>query len=372
MSATNNQSFSNFLRRFALAIDVVEASTLAEVGELARRYVNEGLEIDFFEVMHKWPVEGQPGLKTLWRSEEGHWTQRLRDENGEPSTQMAWTVVHGRPLWVVPPDETTPLHECDAYADLWSGVEELPAYRRGSQSVEPTTSIIVPLQRHGRAVGAMCLESPRYIECTDIAKHELEVLAETLTVLYEGQEAREQASQSTSRALGELNDILDEVPFPSATRPQLFLASAANADEDVVGSIKSVLKEFSSRLQFVHWRYDFQEAVFVDQQLMDAIEKSKFGICYLSEPFSDPEDGAPRFFDNQNVIFEAGMLHALTYTQQPGGWIPVREHDSPDAPFDIRNLQMVLVPRGDDGRLNVERFHSDLRARIAQLAGEEA
>lgn len=368
-----DQSFSRFLRRFALAVDVVDDSTFNDAGQLALRYVKEGLEIEFFEVVGEHTVEGKPGLTTLWRSEPGDaWTHRLLDRSGEPKSQTALAVLTGQPLWVVPEDRTTSLHESEAYEDLWSGCTELPAYRRPTERVNPRTSIVIPLQRQGRRVGAMCLESGRYLECTEVAQRELETLAEALTILYYGQESREHGRQSTRRAIGELTEILNEVPFPSATRPQLFLASASDADEDVIGCIKSVLDELDARVQYVHWRRDFDEAVFIDQQLIHAVRKSKFGICYLSESDTGPEDDAHRFRDNPNVIFEAGMLHALTYLQQPGGWIPVREEASPEAPFDIRQLPMVLVPRGEQGRLNAEQFQARLRERIARLLGEEA
>lgn len=372
MAGAANRSFSSYLRRFALAVDVVEEATFNEVGHLAVRYVKEGLEIDFAEVVGEHSVDGQAGLTTLWRSEPGDpWTHRLADDDDEPNSQTALAVLTGQPLWVVPADGTSPLHECKTYVDLWSGCNDLPTYRRPTDKVSPKTSVVIPLQRYGRRVGAICLESGRFIECTDVAQEELETLAEALTLLYYGKESRERGGEATRRALSELTGVLNEVSFPPL-RPQLFLASAAGADENVVACIEAVVGEFGARVKLVHWDRDFTQAVFINQQLIQAITKSRFGICYLSEPVADGAGGSQRFCDNHNVIFEAGMLHALNYGQESGGWIPVREEASPLAPFDIRQLPMVLVPRDADGYLDAEGFKARLRERIAVLVGDDA
>jgi hypothetical protein len=40
--------------------------------------------------------------------------------------------------------------------------------------------------------------------------------------------------------------------------------------------------------------------------------RSRFGICYLSDPAENAARSRHAFRDNVNVAFEAGMLHALT------------------------------------------------------------
>lgn len=371
MTSEQTQSFCHFLRRFAFATDLVDEPTLKQIGDLAHRYVDEGLGIEFFEVMGETNnVDGEPGLKTLYRSELGDRAERLADDDGNPNSQTAAAFLSSKPLWIVPEDRETPLHECDGWRDLWSEVSDLPDYRRPTDSLQPLTSIIIPLKQSGKKFGALCLESAIYIDCTAIARHELEVLAEALTVLCREKGSRETSRHSTEQAMRELTEILNEVPFPSATRPQLFLATAARAKEDVVGCIKTVLEDYSSQVEIVHWRYDFSTATFVDQELLQAVQKSKFGICYLSEPTEGAENGDHQFHDNPNVVFEAGMLHLLTSVQRPGGWIPVRERDCPEAPFDIRNLQRVEVPRGEDGNVIVEQFKGDLHRNVRGLLGE--
>jgi hypothetical protein len=80
--------------------------------------------------------------------------------------------------------------------------------------------------------------------------------------------------------------------------------------------------------------------------------------------------------DNPNVVFEAGMLHARTANNESGdggeptGWIPIREVDSPPAPFDFASERTVQVPRRADGAVNEDRLRDELRARVQVLLGE--
>lgn len=69
--------------------------------------------------------------------------------------------------------------------------------------------------------------------------------------------------------------------------------------------------------------------------------------------------------DNPNVIFEAGMLHALINSPDapPSGWIPVREEDSPAAPFDFAAERIEKVPR-TRGELDVVKFRAQLERRL--------
>lgn len=101
----------------------------------------------------------------------------------------------------------------------------------------------------------------------------------------------------------------------------------------------------------------------INAQIAREIVRSRFGICYLSQKSQD--DSSHKFIDNPNVVFEAGMLHALTRVTsatsgaEPSGWIPMREADSPPAPFDFAAERTIEIPRSGNGELNegVSRQH---------------
>lgn len=81
------------------------------------------------------------------------------------------------------------------------------------------------------------------------------------------------------------------------------------------------------------------------------------------------DDGDFAYADNPNVIFEAGMLHALINSPDapPSGWIPVREKDAPPAPFDFANERIELVPRDERGKIEEDQFRRRIRRRVDDL-----
>jgi len=135
----------------------------------------------------------------------------------------------------------------------------------------------------------------------------------------------------------------------------------------------NVLNEYSSKLDVTDWSQMAGQGN-ISAQIAKEITESRFGLCYLSQPVQGPSQGAPRYEDNPNVIFEAGMLHARTSVNaddnsgQPTGWIPVREQDSPPAPFDFAGDRILVVPRAG-GQVNELEFQAQLRRRIEALLG---
>lgn len=63
------------------------------------------------------------------------------------------------------------------------------------------------------------------------------------------------------------------------------------------------------------------------------------------------------------------MLHALINSPDapPSGWIPVREKDSPPAPFDFATERIELVERDARGQLDEDDFGRRIRRRIDAL-----
>lgn len=103
----------------------------------------------------------------------------------------------------------------------------------------------------------------------------------------------------------------------------------------------------------------------------------------MSEKIGDPNsekeqdvmdaEAVHRFRDNPNVLVETGMLHMVTSSDSASdtGWIPIREKDSPDVPFELGNQRMVLIERDSDGNANIEEFRKDPTGKIAALLDAE-
>jgi hypothetical protein len=127
----------------------------------------------------------------------------------------------------------------------------------------------------------------------------------------------------------------------------VFLAYPGRYKKDVLEIINDTLQAFSDRIEAVDWG-KLDKPGDITLELFRQIGRCRFGLCYFSE---ETQEGSNYFQDNPNVLFEAGMMHALT--SQPDGpqrnWIPIREVRSVPTPFDLSSLLTILVDRNDEG-----------------------
>lgn len=369
-------SFGYVLRRFARAVDIVDDDVIHEVGTLLQDYVQKALAVEYLEIMREMMVGGEAGLGTLWSSDHGgpQHAWPIRNADGACTCQAAYAFDTGTPVWVVPADHTV-LDQAQTYADLWSDSTDLPAYHLPVDGLAAKTSIILPLQIGTRRIGALCMDATEPVEITPVARQELQLAAEAVAILCWNYEATRNSRASKKTALGELQQVLPE--SPQLTKPHVFVASSCQADTAVDEAITAVLErdEFRDRLTANHWQEN-QQPGSLHEQMFEDIRKAQFGICYLSEPDGAEPDAVegerPRYRDNPNVLFEAGMLHGLRRVGHASGWIPVREEDAPPPPFDVAAENHIVVPRHEDGSLDRAKFEEQLSGYVRELIGDSA
>ena len=183
-----NRTFGAHLKRFALSVDIVSEEAFKRIGSLVQAYVANELQIEYFEVMDECVIDDKPGLKTMWCSApERNRSRSILSDDGRPTGQTTCCYHFGKPMWVVGADHGS-LDDAASYLDLWSGTEDIPDYQRPAE-LEIRTSIIVPLKRGRRKLGVIYLESPQYVEITEVAKQELSALADAVTLLCLNREA---------------------------------------------------------------------------------------------------------------------------------------------------------------------------------------
>jgi hypothetical protein len=359
-------TFGKHLQNFARSVDIVDSDTLDNVRDIIWEYVREELSAVYFEVSERHWVDNALGLSTSWSSENKSFTTTIKGDNGKYSTQLAVAFDTTKPLWIVNP-EGKPLREADSYVDHWCGITDLPPYNPPLDR-DLFTSIVVPMVRpNNYKLGVMGLHTGTLLDINEYDREELIRLADALGILISLENTHDVQTQGTRDAINELRATKRSVVFPQMVKPQIFLAFSAEADKEVVGILVDVLNEhFSSELRVAQWNR-IEESGTITAQLAEEITKSRFGICYLSELL----EGVGGYADNPNVIFEAGMLHTLTFLsmQERSGWFPIREQNSPQPPFDIAGERMVEVPRAPDGSLNEEKLRSMLQGRINGLLG---
>ncbi len=365
-------TFANQLRLFARSVDIVDDEIFDRVRSLVYKYVKSELGAAYFELMREEPLDRQLGLKMFWSSEDRDHFWRVSRDDGSYCNLVTQAFAEERPMWIVDRDRK-PLSESGALEDEWSGHTDLLPYEQsGVESIH--TLVILPLRRK-RPLGVFYFESSSHIGITDVAKGELQVLADAVGIFLELYELNRSQSRMTSAAIFELQESLEAAKFPKLTRPHFFVAFSHRADDHVTTVISEVLDLFSDRIEFTDWSR-MTESGNISTQIVKEITRSRFGICYLSEPNEREGDHPASYRDNPNVVFEAGMLHARTAANdsgdvgEPAGWIPMREKDSPAAPFDFAAERTLQIPRRSDGTLNEERLRSQLSERISKLLGE--
>jgi Predicted nucleotide-binding protein containing TIR-like domain len=368
---TNVNTFASHLRHFAKSVDIVDDAIFDRIRELIYKYVKNELDAVYFELMREQQLENEPGLRMFWSSEDRQHFWRIKGEDGAYKMALTQAYDLDRPLWLVGTDES-PLTDALGYEDQWSHLDDLPRYQPVVQ--QPIrTCVVVPLRRR-RVHGIFYFESSTYYPITDVAKAELQMLGEALGILMELYETNRSQSTMTSDAIFELQERLESASFPQITKPNIFVASSVRADSTVVRVIYDVLDRFAGRITFTNWN-QMSEAGNISAQITKEITRSRFGICYLSEKATETGSREHQFNDNANVVFEAGMLHALTNANgaqdgsEPTGWIPIREADSPAAPFDFAAERTIQVPRRQSGELNHSLFEELLLQRVNSLLG---
>lgn len=354
-------TFGDHLRQFARSVDIVDDQTLDGVRDLIYNYVRDELDATFFSLASVQQVNGRPGLRTFWSSENQDHATTILDPAGDYTSQISVSFDRLKPLWVVDPERGS-LRQAKQYVDLWSEIPDLPAYQAPINR-DMKTSIIVPLVHWARPLGVIYLESTSYLEIAEVTKDELELLADTIAIMLELRQANRAQITGTRAAVTDLANTLRNTKFPRLTKPQIFIAFSGRADDSVIGVIQQVFDEFSDALRVVQWN-GIEDSGSITLGLIEEIARSRFGVCY----FSEPTDGQG-YTDNPNVLFEAGMLHSLTNSPVavPTGWIPIREKESPKIPFDFASERILIISRTHDGKLASETFRSELRRRVSTL-----
>lgn len=351
--------FIRDLHQFALAVDIVSTELLQEVGKLLDDYFRKTLRTGTYEVRIEAPpgTDGERFLATLWSSDGKKYTAPLHKADGSIRGHTSYAVQFDKPLWITVADGSESLLQATSYCEMWSGADDLPAYR--DWAGEPfLTSVIVPIGRP--ASGFLNLEFEQHLDLCSGAKAELLHVAKIIEIFCRSHDSHRAQLDNTHNAFQNLNAKIIQSPL---LKPKLFLAFSSRADAEVVGAVKTILAERSADFDVVSWD-EMHESGNVNAQIADAISSAAFGVCYMSEPAG----ANGRFQDNPNVVFEAGMFHAMNAADVGGTlWVPIREECSGPPPFDFAAERLLVVPRGKGGKLNKRALTANLRNRVNSL-----
>jgi len=346
-------TFGKYLMRFAQAVDIVSQPVLSEVLDLIKLYLNERLEIQFCELLIPIRVGNAAALRSEWHPGGTEWAQTIKNHEGEYNGQISYAYDLETTMWIVAHSGEC-LAVTDQYLDLLGSrhATKIPQYvKLTSHPIK--TSIIYVLRHDDQILGVLNLESTQHLRATNTLMEELKHIVEALTILYGLHRANTIQSLNTGRALQSLRDVKN---LPLTVLPKVFVASSARADKSVTARITRVLAQYDIEVQY--WKSDVRPGNILEH-LWRSISSSVIGICYFSEPSEAHEY---KYQDNQNVVFEAGMMHSLSSSANNLmiGWIPVREANSPEVPFDFGSQQILWVPRDGGDRVDEEALAVEL------------
>lgn len=346
-------TFGKHLMRFANAIDMVPQTVLSEVLEMVKTYLDERLHIQFCELLVPLRLGKEIALRSEWHPGGREWAEPIKNAQGSYNGQISYAYDLEKSMWIVGKSGEE-LARAEKYVDLLchSLPTDIPEYVHLTQ--QPIkTSIIQILNHDNSLLGVLNLESTQYLRATDSLKDEIKHIADALALLYGLHKTNTIQSVNTGRALQTLREFKE---LPLTVSPKVFLASPTRADIAVTAKITRVLSQYDIEVQY--WKSDVRPGN-VMEQLWNNIYTSELGICYLSELAGTAQH---KYQDNNNVVFESGMMHVLSKSKSHimVGWIPIREVDSPNVPFDFGSERIVSVPRDPEGKLDEEAFSVEL------------
>ena len=373
-----DQSFGKTLLHFSYACDLVDDSTFERIRDLILDYTKRVLEIEFDRFL----IEGDSLQKKKvllphrLATTGNYQVIDVEDENGKIVSLAGYAYSKNVPLWIVSAETEADLRKAIKYRDLWSNEKRLPKYWYpdiGIQGEPIRTSILIPVGSSERIIGVQTYETHHRLDVTKGAKEELQAIADAMYQIYQATLDYKRRMKTTVQAFNHLNDILQK-PLPKLTKPKIFLASSNKADEDVIAVIKKVIeRDYRDKFDLVYWK-DMNQPGNINAQLLKELSQCRFGICYFSEKVST-EKGPTCYYDNPNVIFEAGMLHgrSANNTKFPATWIPIREQESTATPFDFSAERTIMVNRrnGKSGKVLKGALVRSLRERVDALANLE-
>ena len=360
-------SFGDLLLQFARSVDYLENDDFIAIRKCVDDYTRDTLKITStrFLVASKDGQTNEARLTPLREIQTGR-LQSIPIYVGDGySGQAAFSVVNDVRLWVVADEPGESLSRANGYRDLWSEREDLPEYRSiGREDIK--TSIIIPTRNErGEVFGVLNFETSELLGPTDAAKSELSKIATTLAMSYVIEKTTYTQRKNTSDALRNVQEM-GRRKWPKLTKPKVFLASSSEADKDVLDVIEALFatEEFKDRYDLVPW-WKMSRVGNINAQILEVLGTCRYGICYFSEPVPD-QPGL--YQDNVNVVFEAGMLHGRRNTNphRPTLWIPIREENSQEAPFDFRAERTIMVPRDENG-VDKDALRAQLEALVRRL-----
>ena len=351
-------TFAEELLQFAKTVDILNEQLFKNIKEIINDYAAKRWGVKYLKIMSlKFDSDGNRILRKFFLeeyNEDSSFDDIVFVENSDG--QMAYVIKHKKPVWIHSVEKRQRLLDAKEYVDSWSDLKDIPQYKSIAENSNIKTSIIIPFYEVEKGKqslrGVANYEMSNILTFSKADKDELLTLTDTISELLTLYSVRERQESNTNFAITKLKSKLKN--FTHFQREnQIFIASPSNGKKDVKSAILTLLENAFPNIQVVDWENNRQTGM-ISKKLFEDINSSRYGICYFSE-WSEEQN---EYTDNINVMFEAGLMHSkfTTFNDDSPLWIPIREKNAPDFPFDVQGLNTIVIPREEDGRLKIKAF----------------
>jgi hypothetical protein len=355
-------TFTNQLRSLSKAVDIVTTEIKDSILGIIKEKLKESLGIEFVVLHVETTVDDHSGLNTTdWYIGGARMgVVSIKTSEDTYTRQVTLSFDLNKPLWIVC-SKGEYLNDCKHFQELWSGIDYkiIPNYFKSSDGLSKT-SIIIPLSRIGedKPYSVINFESYKYLECSEILKHELKGVAESISRLFQRYQSYLHQVSDTRDEIRELSKVN---VYDLSKKTSLFFAFSGNADENVINSIQEIFNQDKYKhLDLKRWDRDESSGI-IHKKILNDIRSCQFGICYLSEP-----EGDDRYKDNANVLIEVGMFWYKF--EDFSNVIIIREKLSSKIPFDIASNRILFVPReSGNNTFREEKFKAEFQKRLERM-----
>ncbi len=363
---SRNLTFGMQLLHFAQSVDKFTGNDFDQLHPEVRKYLRNNFGIvvlgHLVEGLVRWGRHGfLPGLvDTPWMYGGVNWGYPIKIPGESYYGQASYAYDNGKNLWIVPADKNdVNIRSGGKFKNLIDPTSSayLPDFIPSTEKFDIKTSIILTIEGTAsrnksdpKPVGVINYESTERLRRTLALEEELKNITIAIDLLFESQKLWDIMKKGTKAEIDRLREVSKQT-FLGKERRVFFAYSHDRRGSDVVRSVNHIFDQdyFKEKdIQLESW--EALPSGYVMEEIWKKMEKSQAGICYFSETnFREAESvrQCPGFIDNPNVMYEAGMMHALERTRPEvfSGWLILREKDSPDPPFDISNLNRVDIER---------------------------
>ena len=328
-------SFSYQLMEFAKSIDIFNEDYFDSIKKSIVQYLDKNFKIKVIGHLIPdhipWGDEGLvSGLDTTdWMNGGRKWGYPIKKKgrNGKESVyygQVAYAFGEKKDLWIVSGDPgNAVLQENGKYKNLFdlSLSDDLPNFEPSNEDLKIRTSVIFSLKKDKDKppIGIVNFESTERLRYLDVNIKELRTIAEAIDILYRSIEWYKSTSKATKSRVEEITK-LSEFSFWGTERC-VFFSYPNDCEKDLVKIVDDFFNSEYCKdkgISLITWK-DIRKGRYVMDEIWEKIDNCQAGICYFSD-ICQNEPGEKheikKYIDNLNVLYEAGMMHALYETRE--------------------------------------------------------